>query len=112
MAKPISGLQSVVSQLRKERTNLVNQLRHVDAALYVLGKLNGGRIYTQPRHRKMSVAARARIAATQRARWAKVKGQRKVVSIAPKRRRITPAGLARIRAATTSTWAKRRAAQK
>src|SRR5438270_1844734 len=42
MAKPISGLQSVVSQLRKERTNLVNQLRHVDAALAVLGKLNGG----------------------------------------------------------------------
>jgi len=111
MAKPISGLQSVVSQLRKERTNLVNQLRHVDAALSVLGKLNGGRFYTQPRHRKMSVAARARIAAAQRARWAKVKGQRKVVSIAPKRR-ISAAGLARIRAATKARWAKWRAAQK
>src|SRR5438445_4890285 len=111
MAKPISGLQSVVSQLRKERTNLVNQLRHVDAALSVLGKLNGGRFYTQPRHRKMSVAARARIAAAQ-SRWAKVKGQRKVVSIAPKRRRISPAGLARIRAATKARWAKWRAAQK
>src|SRR5207244_3654817 len=56
MANPISGLQSVVSQLRKERTNLVNQLRHVDAALSVLGKLNGGRLYTQPRHRKLSAA--------------------------------------------------------
>src|SRR5438128_1229633 len=113
MAKPISGLQSVVSQLRKERTNLVNQLRHVDAALSVLGKLNGGRFYTQPRHRRMSAAARARIAAAQRARWAKVKGQRKVVSIAPpKRRRISPAGLARIRAATKARWAKWRAAQK
>ena len=112
MTKPISGLQSVVSQLRKERTNLVNQLRHVDAALSVLGKLNGGRFYTQPRHRKMSAAARARIAAAQRARWAKVKGQRKVVSIAPKRRRISPAGLARIRAATKARWAKWRAAQK
>src|SRR6266700_4210982 len=41
MAKPISGLQPVVSQLRDERTNLVNQLRHVDAALSVLGKLEG-----------------------------------------------------------------------
>src|SRR5207245_6341774 len=112
MAKPISGLQSVVSQLRKERTNLANQLRHVDAALSVLGKLNSGRCDTQPRHRKMSVAARARIAAAQRARWAKVKGQRKVVSIAPKRRRISPAGLARIRAATKARWAKWRAAQK
>src|SRR6266550_3409249 len=111
MAKPISGLQSVVSQLRKERTNLVNQLRHVDAPLSVLGKLNGGRFYTQPRHRKMSVAARARIAAAQRARWAKVKGQRKVVSIAPKRR-ISAAGRARIRAASKARWAKWRAAHK
>jgi len=112
MAKPISGLQSVVSQLRKERTNLVNQLRHVDAALSVLGKLNGGRFYTQPRNRKMSAAARARKAAAQSARWAKVKGQRKIVSIVPKRRRISPAGLARIRAATKARWAKWRAAQK
>ena len=111
MANPISGLQSVVSQLRKERTNLVNQLRHVDAALSVLGKLNGGRFYTQPRHRKMSAAARARIAATQRARWAKVKGQRKVVSIAPKRR-ISAAGLARIRAATKARWARWRQQKK
>src|SRR5438876_9627634 len=107
MAKPISGLQPVVSQLRKERTNLVNQLRHVDAALSVLGKLNGGRFYTQPRHSKMSDAARARIAAAQSARWDKVKGQRKVVSIALKSRRISAAGIARIRAATTERWAKR-----
>ncbi len=35
----LKGLESVVSQLREERTNLVNQLRHVDAALSVLGKL-------------------------------------------------------------------------
>src|SRR5947207_12879132 len=112
MAKPRSGLEAVVAQLRKERTNLVNQLRHVDAALSVLGKLNGGRFYTQRRHRKMSVAARSRIAAAQRARWAKVKGQRKVGSIAPKRRRISPAGLARVGAAISARWAKWRAAQK
>src|SRR5947199_10668346 len=102
MAKPISGLQSVVSQLRKERTNLVNQLRHVDAALSVLGKLNGGRFYTQPRHRKMSAAERARIAAAQRASWAKVKWQRMVVAIDPKRRRISSAGLSRIIVAITA----------
>src|SRR6266699_5445285 len=107
MAKPISGLQSVVSQLRKERTNLVNQLRHVDAALSVLGKLNGGRFYTQPRHRKMSAAARARISASQKARWARTRGQ-KVVSIAPKRRLISAAGLANIRAAQRARWAKAR----
>jgi hypothetical protein len=37
----LKGLSSIVSELRVERTNLVNQLRHVDAALSVLGKLDG-----------------------------------------------------------------------
>ena len=41
----LKGLESVVLQLRGERTNLVNQLRHVDAALSVLGKLDNGRSY-------------------------------------------------------------------
>ena len=40
----LKGLESIVSQLRAERTSLVNQLRHVDAALSVLGKLNNGRL--------------------------------------------------------------------
>jgi hypothetical protein len=31
-----------VSELRAERTNLANELKHVDAALSVLGKLNVG----------------------------------------------------------------------
>jgi hypothetical protein len=39
----ITGLASIVSELRTERTNLVTQLKHIDAALSVLGKLNGGR---------------------------------------------------------------------
>ncbi len=73
----LKGLESVVSQLRLERTSLVNQLRHVDAALSVLGKLDGGRSYTKPRRRKLSVAARKKIAAAQRARWAKVRQMKK-----------------------------------
>ena len=46
----ITGLVSIVSELRTERTNLVTQLKHIDAALSVLGKLNGGSSYTEPRH--------------------------------------------------------------
>ena len=38
----LEGLVRIVKELRVERTNLVNQLRHVDAALSVLGKLNDG----------------------------------------------------------------------
>ena len=50
------------------------------------------------RRRTMSAAARARISASQKARWAQTRGQ-KVVSIAPKRH-ISAAGLANIRKAT------------
>jgi len=73
----LKGLESIVSQLKVERTSLVNQLRHVDAALSVLGKLNNGVSYTKPRRRKLSVAARKKIAAAQRARWARVRQLKK-----------------------------------
>src|SRR2546427_1219653 len=57
---------------------------------------------SRPR-RKMSAAARARIFAAQKARWAKAKGQ-KVVPIKAGKRRISPAGLARSRAAARAGW--------
>jgi len=60
----------------------------------------------------MSAAGRTRIAAAQRARWAKAKGQ-KVVSIAVRRRRLLSASaLANIRAGQKARWAKWRKAQK
>ena len=40
----LTGLAGFVSKLKAVRTNLVNELRHVDAALSVLGKLGGGSI--------------------------------------------------------------------
>ena len=104
----LKGLASIVSELRGERTNLVNQLRHLDAALTVLGKLNGGSNYTKPR-RTLSPSARKRISRAQKARWAKAKGQ------APKPRRtqkISAAGKKRIAAAARARWAKFRAAKK
>jgi len=70
----LKGLVSIVSELRAERTNLVNQLKHVDAALAVLGKLNTGPV--RPK-RTMSASARRKIAAAQRARWAKLKASHK-----------------------------------
>jgi hypothetical protein len=73
----LKGLGSMVSQLRNRRTSLVNELRHVDAALSVLGKLESGRSYTKPRRRRLSASARKRIAAAQRARWAKWKAKQK-----------------------------------
>jgi hypothetical protein len=102
----LTGLASIVSELRVVRTNLVDELRHVDAALSVLGKLGGGSSHTKP-GRTMSAAARRKISLAQKARWAKAKGH------APKpKRTISAAGRKRIAAAQRARWAKVRAAKK
>ena len=102
----LKGLASIVSELRTERTNLVNQLGRVDAALSVLGKLNGGSSYKKPR-RTLSASARKRISLAQKARWAKAKGH------APKpKSTISAAGRKRIAAAQRARWAKVKAVKK
>jgi hypothetical protein len=70
----LKGLGNIVAELRAERAHLVNNLRHVDAALAVLGKLEGGKFATVSR-RTLSATARRKIAAAQRARWARVKAK-------------------------------------
>jgi hypothetical protein len=102
----LKGLASIVSELRVERTSLVNQLRHVDAALSVLGKLNGGRFATEPR-RTLSASARKRMSLAQKARWAKANGQ------APKPKRTMSASARRkIAAFQRARWAKIKAGKK
>lgn len=59
----------------------------------------------------MSAAARRRISAAQKARWAKVKGNNAAGSARPKRR-ISAAGIARIRAAAKARWARVKAKKK
>ncbi|MEP6643422.1 MAG: hypothetical protein ABJA69_02910 [Acidobacteriaceae bacterium] len=75
----LTGLDKIVTELRAERTNLVNQLRHVDAALSVLGKLHGKIevTITKTRRRGLSAAARRKISIAQKARWARVKAGKK-----------------------------------
>src|SRR6266852_4707916 len=91
--------------LRAERDKVAQQVNTLDTAIRALGGLNSTGA-TRGLHgpRTMSAAARARISASQKARWARTRGQ-KVVSIAPKRH-ISAAGLARIRAAQRARWAK------
>jgi hypothetical protein len=100
----LKGLASFVSKLRAVRTNLVNELRHVDAALSVLGRLHGGRNHGKPGH-TVSASARKRMSLAQKARWAKGR--------APKpKRTISAAGRKRIAAAQRARWAKIRAGKK
>jgi hypothetical protein len=106
----LKGLVSMVSELRAERTNLVNQLRHVDAALSVLGKLNGGSSYTSPR-RTLSAAGRRKISLAQKVRWGKQNHKGKGAAAGPKRK-LSVAARKRIAAAQRARWARFRAEKK
>jgi hypothetical protein len=100
------GLAEFVSKLRAARTSLADELRRVDAALTVLGKMRGGTGYAKP-GRIMSPSARRRISLAQKARWAKARGK------APKpKRTLSAAGRKRIAAASRARWAAFRAAKK
>jgi hypothetical protein len=72
----LGGLTSFVSELRVERTNLVDRLRHVDAALSVLGKMNSRGSHTKPGH-TVSASARRRMSLAQRARWARIRAKKR-----------------------------------
>jgi hypothetical protein len=97
----MANLTSVIKQLELERRRLAAQLEGLNNALSALSGANNTR-----RGRTMSAAGRARIAAAQRARWAKTKGE-KFVSIARGgRRKMSAAAIARIRAAQKARWAK------
>ena len=108
----MANLAGVVQQLRKERDQAAKVLEGLDAAL---AALNGGSYGRTATRRTISAAGRARIAAAQRARWAKVRGnggqKRNVVSM-PGKRTMSAAARKKIAAAQKLRWAKVKAAQK
>jgi hypothetical protein len=69
----MANLFAVVQQLKKERENAQKQVKGIDAALAVLGSLKSLESRQTGERRTMSASARRRIAAAQRARWAKWK---------------------------------------
>jgi hypothetical protein len=75
MAKTL--VETVVQQLQQERSRLEKELYRISAALTTFGKVfmqggKPGRASTRKR-RTISAAGRKRIAAAQKARWAKVR---------------------------------------
>jgi hypothetical protein len=86
----------------------------------IVGGANGIAVPTPftgkaPKKRRMSAAARAKIAAAQRARWARTKGNGAVASKPAKKkrdRRSSPAVRAKLAAAARARWKKARAAGK
>lgn len=74
---PKTLMQSVVDQLQRERNRLESELHRVTAALTAFGKvyLQGSKAKptAMRKKRRISAAGRKRIAAAQKARWAKIK---------------------------------------
>jgi hypothetical protein len=68
----MTKLVGVVKQLKAEHDRLMKQIRGVSAALSAFGAAYGKGTGTR---RRISTAGRARIAAAQRARWAKLRGE-------------------------------------
>ena len=62
--------------------------------------------------RKMSAAGRAKVAAAQRARWAKVKRAKPAAKAPAKKRKMSAAAKAKISAAAKARWAKVKATGK
>lgn len=71
----MSNLAKAVDSLVAEQKSLQSKLSKVEAAISALRAASGG-TGLRPK-RVLSVAARRRIAAAQRARWAKYKAQKK-----------------------------------
>ena len=75
-------LSGLVAELRTERDRAQKEVEQLNAALAALGSLGHAsgrspRIGAVKKRRPMSAAARKRIAAAQRARWAKWKSARR-----------------------------------
>jgi hypothetical protein len=100
----MANVDAIIKELQQERD-------HIHAAINALISLSGNTL--RARKGRMSAAARRRIAAGQRARWAMQKGtaQNKSGRTRPKHH-ISAAGLARIRAAGRARWARVKAAKK
>jgi ABC-type hemin transport system substrate-binding protein len=103
----MTNLAGVVRLLKKEQDRLATELRGIGAALAAFGKTYG----KGTRTRKLSASARAKIAAAQRARWAKSRERAKVVPVRGKRM-LSAAGRRKIAAAQRARWARVKAGKK
>jgi len=117
----MTNLQNLsVEQLRK----VVAIKEMIESLEAKLANIAGGRGPGRPRslsalvpvvrrRRKMSAAAKARIAAGQRARWAKIKGTSpKAVTEVKTKRKVSAATKARLAAVARARWAKVKASGK
>jgi len=104
----MANLSEIVQQLKTEEERLKHELKVVSGVLAAFG----GRLEKRAFVRKLSAAGRKRIAAAQKARWAKIRDGKQNVVAMPKRRTMSAAARKKIAAAQRARWAKVRAQSK
>ncbi len=107
----MESMAGVVQMLRNEHDRLTREMNAVGQALSAFGAAYGKQA---GKRGKMSAAGRARVAAAQRARWAKVRmnSVKSDVFTMPKKSTMSAAGRKRIAAAQRARWAKLKAGKR
>jgi hypothetical protein len=118
----MANLSGIMQQLKKERDRVERELSGLNAALAAFVNVYAGKSKptTGRKRRKMSVSARKKIAAAQRARWAKARkgsrpavvGAAKTTASTPTRRTMSASARRKIAAAQRARWAKLKTLQK
>jgi hypothetical protein len=73
----MSHIDTLLSELQTERNRMRAELRRMEHAMKVVRSLSTSGPAGMRKPRRLSAAARARIAAAQRLRWAKVRQQQR-----------------------------------
>ena len=112
----MGNMANVVRQLSKERARLTDELHRVTAALTAFGRvyLSGSNLNAVGNgKRTISAAGRKRISVAQKARWAATrKDSKPAAAAAPAKRTMSASARKKIAAAQRKRWAKVRAGQK
>ena len=72
----MANFSAIVKELKKERDRVEQQLSGLNAALAAFAGVYRGTAKPTRNRRKMSAKSRVKIAAAQRARWAKFRAKR------------------------------------
>lgn len=107
-----SLLVNLSSQQLRRAANIKDKIQSLEKKLItVLGSpTEPATPVAQKKKQKMSAASRAKIAAAQKARWAKVKGRKSVAKPVKKaRRKMSAAARAKIAVAAKARWKKAKA---
>jgi hypothetical protein len=104
----MSSIANLSAQQLRRAADIKDKIQSLENELHrILGSsVKPAAAVAPKKRRKMSAAGRAKIAAAQKARWAKAKGKSAPAAKPQLKRKISAAGIARIRAAQKARWAK------